>query len=66
MTDIVINLERGPDGQPAGLLRTATGETVPFTGWLALVRLLEDELETAGSPAHDAGNALAGDPSSAD
>jgi hypothetical protein len=50
MADIVISLERGPDEQPVGLLRKATGEAVPFTGWLALIRLLEDELSAAARP----------------
>ena len=44
MTEIVINLERGPDDQPAGQLRTGSGQIVPFTGWLNLIRVLEDEL----------------------
>ena len=44
MTVIVINLERGPEGQPVGRLRKESGRTVPFTGWLDLVRVLEDEL----------------------
>ena len=44
MTEIVINLERGPDDQPTGQLRTGSGQIVPFTGWLNLIRVLEDEL----------------------
>ena len=48
MTVIVINLERGPEGQPVGRLRKESGQTVPFTGWLDLVRVLEDELRAAG------------------
>jgi hypothetical protein len=51
MTVIVINLERGPEGQPVGRLRKESGQTVPFTGWLDLVRVLEDELRAAGEPA---------------
>lgn len=54
MTAIVIHLERGPEGQPVGHLRTGSGLTVPFTGWLDLIRVLEDELRTAGGAA-DAG-----------
>ena len=50
MTVIVINLERGPEGQPVGRLRKESGQTVPFTGWLDLVRVLEDELRAAGEP----------------
>ncbi len=48
MTVIVINLERGPEGQPVGRLGTESGPTVAFIGWLELIRLLEDELPTAG------------------
>ena len=44
MTEIVINLERGPDDQPAGQLRTGSGQIVSFTGWLNLIRVIEDEL----------------------
>jgi hypothetical protein len=51
MTVIVINLERGPEGQPVGRLRKESGQTVPFTGWLDLVRVLEDELRAAAEPA---------------
>jgi hypothetical protein len=44
MTDIVLRLERGPDGQPAGQLRTRDGQVVTFTGWLDLIRAIEDQL----------------------
>jgi hypothetical protein len=44
MTEIVIQLEHGPDGQPAGQMTTGTGQVVAFTGWLHLIRLLEDQL----------------------
>jgi hypothetical protein len=47
MTRIVIHLERGPDDQPAGGLTTEAGHTVEFTGWLHLIRLLEDQLSKA-------------------
>jgi hypothetical protein len=47
MTQIVIRLERGPAGQPAGQLTTGTGHVVAFTGWLHLIRLLEDQLALA-------------------
>jgi hypothetical protein len=47
MTQIIIHLERGPDGQPAGQLTTGTGHVVAFTGWLHLIRLLEDQLAQA-------------------
>ena len=64
MTVIVINLGRGPEGQPVGRLRKESGHTVSFTGWLDLVRVLEDELRAAGEPA---GTSLPDDhPSSAD
>jgi hypothetical protein len=64
MTAIMINLERGPEGQPVGQLRRGSGQVVPFTGWLDLIRVLEDELRTAGGPTgHDTPGAH---PSSAD
>lgn len=64
MTVIVINLERGPEGQPVGRLRGESGQTVPFTGWLDLVRVLEDEFRAAGEPT---GTRISGNhPSSAD
>jgi hypothetical protein len=47
MTQIMILLERGPAGQPAGQLITGTGHVVAFTGWLHLIRLLEDQLAPA-------------------
>jgi hypothetical protein len=47
MTHIVINLERGPEDQPVGRLTTRAGQDVTFTGWLSLIRLLEDELRDA-------------------
>jgi hypothetical protein len=47
MSEIVISLSKGPDGQPAGVLRCASGRTVRFTGWLELIRALEAELEAA-------------------
>ena len=57
MTEIVINLERGPDGQPTGHLRAQPASAAPFTGWLGLIRLLEDQLRAAdghgGSGARD-------------
>jgi hypothetical protein len=49
MTKIVIDLEPGPGGQPVGKLRS-TGPSLPFAGWLELVRLLEQELGGAGGP----------------
>jgi hypothetical protein len=51
MTDIKLRLERGPDNQPVGVLRSGTGQLVEFTGWLDLVRVLEDELLAADSAA---------------
>jgi|HubBroStandDraft_6_1064221.scaffolds.fasta_scaffold3829050_1 hypothetical protein len=57
MAEIVIRLERGPDDQPAGEVRLASGRVAGFTGWLALIRLLEDEMrallpqDTATRPA---------------
>jgi hypothetical protein len=50
MTEIVIQLQHGPDGQPAGQLTTGTGQVVAFTGWLHLIRLLEDQLARAPRP----------------
>jgi hypothetical protein len=50
MTDIVIRLEPGPGGQPAGQLTTSTGQVIAFTGWLHLIRLLEDQLAQASLP----------------
>ena len=47
MTQILIQIEQGPDGQPAGRLTTATGHVAAFTGWLHLIRLLEDQLARA-------------------
>jgi hypothetical protein len=50
MTQIVIDLAQGPDGEPVGRLRGADRE-LPFTGWLDLIRLLEDELTLAAEVA---------------
>ena len=50
MARIVINFERGPDDQPAGWLTTGSGQVVQFTGWLSLIRLLEDELRLEPQP----------------
>lgn len=50
MAEIVINLERGPDDQPVGQLRTGSGQVVQFTGWLGLIRVLEDELRLEPPP----------------
>jgi hypothetical protein len=50
MTEIVISVERGSDGQPVGWLRTSSGEVVEFTGWLRLIRALEDELHREPLP----------------
>jgi hypothetical protein len=50
MAKIVINFERGPDEQPAGRLTLGSGQVVEFTGWLSLIRLLEDELHRAPQP----------------
>ena len=47
MTHITIRLERGPDDQPAGRLKTTTGQVIQFTGWLNLIRVLEDQLRQA-------------------
>jgi hypothetical protein len=57
MTEIVINLERGPDDQPVGQLRTGSGQTVLFTGWLNLIRVLEDELRRSPRPSGPTGEA---------
>jgi hypothetical protein len=64
MTVIMINLERGPEGQPVGRLRMESGQSVPFTGWLDLVRVLEDALRAAGEPTSTC--TLDNHPSSAD
>jgi hypothetical protein len=54
MSEIEISLEMGPDGQPAGELRRGSGRPVAFTGWLELVRALEEELEAqAADPSPD-------------
>jgi hypothetical protein len=53
MTQILINLEPGPEGQLAGQLTTGAGEVVGFTGWLHLLRLLEDEVRAAETPSFD-------------
>jgi hypothetical protein len=59
MAEIVIRLERGPDDQPVGEVRLASGRVAGFTGWLALIRMLEDEMRalppqgTSPSPAAD-------------
>lgn len=50
MTQIVIQLEHGPDGQPAGEMTTGAGQVLAFTGWLHLIRLLEDQLGHAPRP----------------
>jgi hypothetical protein len=50
MTQIVIDIEPGSGGQPAGQLMTSTGHVVAFTGWLRLIRLLEDQLAQAPRP----------------
>lgn len=50
MTKIVISLERGPDDQPAGRLTTGSGQILAFTGWLNLIRVLEDELGRSPPP----------------
>jgi hypothetical protein len=63
MTEILIHLERGPDGQPVGYLRKGSALPVEFTGWLALIRMLEDELRDV-SPGLSGGPAGT-DPSSA-
>jgi hypothetical protein len=40
--------ERGPDDQPTGRLRNRSGLVVPFTGWLGLIRAVEDDLRATG------------------
>jgi hypothetical protein len=47
MTDMMLRLQRGPDGQPTGHLRTGSGQVIEFTGWLDLIRVLEDQLPEA-------------------
>jgi len=61
MAEIVIRLERGPDDQPVGQVRLASGRVASFTGWLALIRILEDELDTL-PPHNTAPGALGGQP----
>ena len=61
MTEIVINLERGPDDQPTGRLRTGSGQIIAFTGWLKLIRVLEDELQQSPGP-RPAGEASSAEP----
>jgi hypothetical protein len=53
ITQILINLERGADGQLAGQLTTGAGEVVVFTGWLHLLRLLEDEVRAIETPSFE-------------
>jgi hypothetical protein len=53
MTQILIKLEPGPAGQLAGQLTTGAGEVVGFTGWLHLLRLLEDEVRAVETPDFD-------------
>lgn len=60
MTEIMINLERGPDGQPTGHLRAQPGSAAPFTGWLNLIRLLEDQLP--GADGHGGSHGPDGEP----
>ena len=50
MAEIVIRLERGPDDQPVGEVRLASGAGAGFTGWLALIRMLEDEMRALPPP----------------
>jgi hypothetical protein len=57
MTDITIHLERGPDDQPTGHLSTGSGRIRPFTGWLSLIRALEDEFRESPGPPADVGPA---------
>jgi hypothetical protein len=47
MTEIRISLARGPDDEPVGWLSTGSGDVLAFTGWLRLIRALEDELQRA-------------------
>jgi hypothetical protein len=65
MTKIVINLKRGPDDQPTGQLTTGSGQIIPFTGWLNLIRVLEDELRQSPRPSSD-GDAGAGPPAASE
>jgi hypothetical protein len=53
MAEIVIRLERGPDDQPVGEVRAESGRLASFTGWLALIRILEDEMSEL--PPHGTG-----------
>jgi hypothetical protein len=53
MTQILIHLERGADGQLAGHVTTGAGEVVVFTGWLHLLRLVEDEARAIETPSFD-------------
>ncbi|HUB38486.1 MAG TPA: hypothetical protein VMA72_06525 [Streptosporangiaceae bacterium] len=59
MAEIVIRLERGPDDQPVGEVRRASGRRAGFTGWLALIRILEDELDAL--PPHNTAFGTLGD-----
>lgn len=49
MAEIMISLRTGPDGQPVGRLCCASGRMMPFTGWLELIRALEQALESAAA-----------------
>jgi len=59
MAEIVIRLERGPDDQPVGQVRLASGRLASFTGWLALIRILEEELDML--PPHSTASGAPGD-----
>lgn len=53
MSEIVISLGRGPEDQPVGRVGLSSGHVMEFTGWLALIRILEDELREL--PPHGTG-----------
>jgi hypothetical protein len=44
MSTIRIELGAGPDGQPVGHLTGEVVQPTGFTGWLELIRLLDEEL----------------------
>jgi hypothetical protein len=58
MTRISIDLGPGSDGQPNGKISGKVWQSTSFTGWLELIRLLEDELASieagaGGTPTAD-------------
>jgi len=48
-----VDIDQVTDGRPEGRLRAALGgPDVPFTGWVELLRLLEQHCEPAATDTH--------------